>query len=236
MRKLVSLFALLAMALVVQPAASAGGPHSYQRRIPRTLAAFPSCGSLTEGNLVIVTDASARDDCDSTPEASPESWIPALCICEGGQRVAAIVVDLAAYAPLAGAAFTGSTSVNVSGGAVELSVTSGSVSFGGDLIIASGEQIRGNGTSPAKIDLDSGSFALTVDPSGAAPNQLLGTSVLSGETILRVQRYIRFLGENALPACSAAFSGVIGFDTSTSEFCGCNGTAWAALDGSGTCD
>ena len=40
----------------------------------------------------------------------------------------------------------------------------------------------------------------------------------------------------SLGACSATNEGVIKYDQDEHEFCGCNGTAWAPLDGSGTCD
>lgn len=101
MRQLVSLFSLLAMALVAQPSAAAGGPHSYQRKIPRTLAAFPTCGDLNDGDLVIVTDASSDADCDAIPEANPLNWVSALCVCDGGARRAVYTApDLSAYVPV----------------------------------------------------------------------------------------------------------------------------------------
>ena len=40
----------------------------------------------------------------------------------------------------------------------------------------------------------------------------------------------------ALPTCDANSDGVIAYDKDEHEFCGCNGTAWAPLDGAGTCD
>lgn len=40
----------------------------------------------------------------------------------------------------------------------------------------------------------------------------------------------------SLGACSGTNEGVIKYDQDEHEFCGCNGTAWAPLDGSGTCD
>ena len=41
---------------------------------------------------------------------------------------------------------------------------------------------------------------------------------------------------SALPACGANYEGVVMYDDDENEFCGCNGTAWAPLDGAGTCD
>ena len=40
----------------------------------------------------------------------------------------------------------------------------------------------------------------------------------------------------ALPTCNSTYEGVIAYDDDENEFCGCNGSAWAPLDGAGTCD
>lgn len=71
-------------ALLFLPELTSAQVVKRQPDVPLVRAASAGCGATNEGFLKIIVDASSPVDCDTTPEATAEDWVKALCICRDG--------------------------------------------------------------------------------------------------------------------------------------------------------
>lgn len=241
MKRLTALFALLALIALSPPLAAAGGPHGYQKRIAKTLAAFPSCGTLNEGELVVVIDASSNSDCDAEPEEDRELWMPAVCVCHGGVRHAIFTVaDLSAYVPVTK---NGQQTITATGTGNGIDLTAadkvtaaapGGFEISGPVLVGLGSEddskILGVDGSQVLMDCVSGICSISVS---AGDVMLLS----SNTGCVKIQGVNQCGADATAPYTCSGGSSPLGYytDTSGPDLCYCNGSSWSPVDGVGSC-
>lgn len=74
----------LAIALLLVTSLLEAQVIKRQPDIPQVRARSAGCSAANEGFFKVIVDASSQVDCDTTPEADPNSWVRAFCWCSGG--------------------------------------------------------------------------------------------------------------------------------------------------------
>lgn len=205
-------------------------------------------GGSNEGTIYKVTNASSNVDCDTTPELVEESKRIAYCLCSGGSFVAMVPVaaeapDLSAYAPLAGADFTGPVTMSEDRGVEGSEAISWETTLGaGDSrfrVVATDEDgdayslnvgqdgvhyglwwVNPGGVSPAVTLSSTGALAFDTDSDGTPEATYTATGACVGGPC--------FFGAASGPLtmiCDVNHAGSFYYDNNTeNQPCFCNGT------------
>lgn len=81
------------------------------------------------------------------------------------------------------------------------------------------------------LDVSPNGPAITLDSTGAN----VGIGTLFPTTKFQVNSTIRSFPTDSPPTCNASLEGGLYYDNSLNEFCDCDGSSWAQVDGGGAC-
>lgn len=200
-----------------------------------------NCAGGNNNTIYLLIDETTGVDCDATGGGS----VTATCICDGGSiRAIAGDADLSAYAPLAGADFTGPVTMSEDRGIAGDESISYSTELDDDIAAYHFDFTGADGDSYGlMLGTDGTTYGLTMTPDGASfptvrlemsnngllqfdaggdgtPETYIGTDSIG---INGIYIFGKRASYELLP-CDASYIGSMFFDTTLGSWCSCDGT------------